>query len=168
MPLLSAACKSLALEMKRDELPGPQHGDSAVSRLPKKRAIAGDDDRTVAIEGTGDELVVVLVSADLMRQRNWINELARCRQEDQQALDVHGTKARGQTLACVLILVEDWHRQDKLETAIPPGLQDPARDSTEEYGGQKDVGIEDDLHRFFRASRTARPTSAAFMPERRA
>jgi hypothetical protein len=94
--------------------------------------------------------------------------LARRRQQDEQASDVQTAKTRGQTFASLLVLVEDGHGQDEVETAIPPSLQDATWDATEEDGGKEHIGVEDDLHLFFRASRTARPTSATFMPARRA
>lgn len=103
-----------------------------------------------------------------MREWDGINELARRRQGDEQGSDVNTAEARGQTFAGLLILVEDGHGQHEVETAIPPCLQDATWDATEEDGGKEHVGVWDDLHFFFRASRTSRLTSATSMPALRA
>ncbi len=82
--------------------------------------------------------------------------------------DVHAAESRRQPFACLLVLIEDGNGQDDVESVIPPGLKNAPGDAAKENGRKEHVGVEDDPHFFDRTSRTARPTSATFMPERRA
>jgi predicted nucleotidyltransferase len=89
-------------------------------------------------------------------------------QELEERLQVQPGVLDAENLTDTLVLLEDLGRENQLEPTVPPRLEDPAGDSSEENGRDEDVGVKNDPHREARTLATARFTSADFMPAFRA
>ena len=62
------------------------------------------------------------------------------------------------------VLLEDTGREDELEAAVTPGLEDLARDAAKEDARHQDVGVEDSPHFLRRTSAIPASMSSGVSP----
>ena len=135
--------------------------DAPVWRDREEIVVAAYDVSRHRGQCTGNELVVIRVPADRLREGLHLNKRCRGRDQIQRWTDIHTWELRRQFIADPDVFLDDLSRHDDLDCSVAPRGQDITRSPPEEHAGYEDVRVEYDSH----VERTAE--IAAAMSDRR-
>lgn len=147
-----------------DEVSRAYHLDACVTGDAQEMSIATDYQPRAGGDGARDELVVVGIVADRLRQWGCVVDFGFGGKESENRLQVDWGELRCETVCNLDVLADNFFGDAQAKRSVPPRTENLVRRPGEEDAGNEYVGVEDDSQRPARTSAMVLPMSDFLSP----